>query len=307
MKTAVVTGNSGQDGTYLTEYLGKLGYQLVGVARGGPLDLSNRSHVAEFLDRVQPTEVYHLAAFHHAAEEKPLDDLELLTRSYEVHTLATANLLEGIRSVSPHTRLFYAASSHVFGTPPTPVQNEMTPLNPHGIYGITKQAGMKLCQYYRAQHHVFAAVGILYNHESPLRRPTFVCKKIVQAAVAIKTHKQDNLVLGDLDAEIDWGYAGDYVAAMHLIVQQPKPDDFVISSGQRHRVRDFVEQAFTRLGLDWKQNVTANPSLLRSATTPSLFGDSSKLRKQTGWTPTTSFSELVKLMVEAELANNASH
>jgi len=306
MKTAVVTGNSGQDGTYLTQHRANLGYNLVGFDRGGALDLSDRSRVASFLSKVQPDEVYHLAAFHHSAEEKPLDDLELLTNSYDVHVLAAANLLEGIRSRSPRTRFFYAASSHIFGNPPTPVQNEMTPLNPNGIYGITKQAGMKLCQFYRGQHRIFAAVGILYNHESPLRRPTFVCKKIVQAAVAIKTHKRDKLVLGDLDTEIDWGYAGDYVVAMHLILQQPDPDDFVVSSGQRHRVRDFVEQTFSLLGLDWEKYVTADPSVLRNTAKPSLYGDSSKLRKQTGWAPATTFPELVKLMVEAELANNVS-
>jgi GDPmannose 4,6-dehydratase len=302
MKTAMITGSAGQDGVYLSKHLQRLGYKVIGVNRGSnPVNIVIPAEVFAFLKENQPDEIYHLAAVHHSSQEKLIDDLDVFRRSNEVHTLATANLLEGMTRYCPKTRLFFAASCHVFGSPPTPVQNEMTPMNPEGIYGITKLAGLQLCQYYRRQHKLFACVGILYNHESPLRAANFVSKRIVAAGVAIQQQRQDKLVLGDLDAAIDWGFAGDYVDAMHRILQLPTAEDFVISSGQQHRVRDFAEEAFRLVGLDLQQHVSVDPLLLRQRNRSSLFGNNTKLQQSTGWRPQTDFPTLVRMMVTAEL------
>ena len=305
MKTAVITGSAGQDGTYLSERLHKLGYNVIGLPRGGAVDITDAGNVAGLLKVTHPTEVYHLAAYHHSAQDELSDDLEILRQSNAVHTLATANFLDGIRQFSPATRLFFAASCHVFGSPPTPVQDETTPLNPDGLYGITKQAGMRLCHYYREKYRVFAAVGILYNHESPFRPAKFVSKKIVKAAVAIRDGKQDRLRLGDLNAQIDWGFAGDYVDAMHRVLQLPAAEDFVIASGQTHRVSEFVEEAFQQVGLDWRRYVEVDPTLLRGSTRLPLAGNCAKLQRLTGWEPRTTFKKLVKMMLTAEQENQA--
>ncbi len=300
MKTAVITGSTGQDGTYLSEHLRRQGYDVVGLTRGGKVDITDTGSVHRLLKETQPAEIYHLAAYHHSSQDQLTDDLEILCQSVAVHVLATANFLDAIRQFSPATRFFFAASCHVFGAPPTPVQDETTPLNPDGLYGITKQAGLRLCHYYREKHRVFAVVGILYNHESPLRAAKFVSKKIVEAAVAIRAGKQDKLLLGDLDAQIDWGFAGDYVDAMHRVLQLPGAEDFVIASGETHRVGEFVEEAFRLVGLDWRQHVVVDPSLVRGAATVPLAGNSAKLQRLTGWKPQTSFKEMIQRMIAAE-------
>ena len=300
MKTAVITGSAGQDGTYLAEYLRKRGYAITGLTRTGSVDITAADSVTRLLTELQPAEVYHLAAYHHSSQAKLGDDLAVFRHSNAVHCVATANFLEAIRLVSPSTRFFFAASCHLFGAPPPPVQDETTPLNPDGLYGITKQMGLQLCHYYRQKYQVFAAVGILYNHESPLRSQSFVSQKIVKAAVAIHAGRQASLTLGDLAATVDWGFAGDYVDAMHRSLQLPTAEDFVIASGATHRVGEFVEVAFQTVGLDWRKYVVVDPTLLRQSPRLSLAGNSSKLRRMTGWEPQTSFKELVELMVAAE-------
>jgi len=300
MKTAVITGSAGQDGTYLTAHLRNRGYTVIGLSRTGPVDITDTEAVRRFLAETQPAEVYHLAAHHHSSQDKLADEGAIFRQSNAVHTIATANFLEAMRRVSPVTRFFFAASCHLFGAPTTPVQNETTPLNPDGLYGITKQAGLLVCHYYRQKHGLFAAVGILYNHESPLRPAQFVTRKIVQAAVAIQAGRQANLILGDLDATVDWGYAGDYADAMHRILQLPAPDDFVVATGEPHRVGEFVGAAFQAVGLDWHPYVTVDPTLVRPSKRLPLVGDSTKLRRMTGWEPHTTFKELVGLMVTAE-------
>ena len=301
MKTALITGSAGQDGTYLSAHLAKLGYKVIGIdSTLGSIDLRDAAGVFALLKNAKPQEIYHLAAFHHSSQDKLTNDLDVFRKSDEVHVVATANLLEGIKRFCQTARFFYAASCHVYGNPATPIQNETTPFCPDGLYGITKQAGAQLCRYYRCAHNLFAAVGILYNHESPLRPANFVSKKIVEAAVAISNRQQEKLVLGDLETEIDWGFAVDYVVAMHQILQLPVAEDVVISSGEKHRIRDFVEEAFKLVGLDWRQYVVVDPTLLRGEARTCLFGDNTKLRKMTGWKPTTSFQELVKIMITAE-------
>jgi GDPmannose 4,6-dehydratase len=300
MNTAVVTGSRGQDGSYLCAHLERLGYKSIGIDVDSPTDLRDADAVGALLAAAQPREVYHLAAYHHSSQDKFSDEPELYRRSHDIHGLATLNLLDGIARRCPAARLFFAGSCHLFGTPAADVQNESTPFQAESIYTITKLGGLDLCRYYRHKKGVFASAGILYNHESPLRRSSFVSKKIVEAAVAIKQGRQKGLVLGDLDAEIDWGFAGDYVVAMHLILQLDGPDDFVIASGERHRVRDFVERAFRLVDLDWRDHVTVDGNLLRQHAHVRYFGDSTKLTKMTGWKPSTSFQDMVKLMVDAE-------
>jgi GDPmannose 4,6-dehydratase len=254
------------------------------------------------MERLAPDEVYYLAAFHHSSEGAVLDDGELVRRSFEVNTLALNNFLDVIAATLEHTRLFYAASSHIFGDPPTAVQNESTPLNPIDPYGISKAAGVHLCHYYRRQRKVFCSVGILYNHESPRRGEEFVSQKIVRAAVRISHQAQEKLVLGNLEAMVDWGYAPDYVDAMWRILQLPEADDFVISSGSLHSVRDLAQTAFEAVGLNWQEHVEANPGVTWKRYGNTLQGDSSKLENRTGWRPSLTFTEMMQVIVKAEEA-----
>lgn len=311
MKRALITGINGQDGTYLYKYLLKNGYSVVGVDSKASslsdsilvvnIDISNTQDVFDLLREKKPDEIYHLAAFHQSSEDESKGDLEVFKKSYNINVLSTINLLEGSYRFLKDTKLFYAASSYMFGIPELPVQNENSPFNPDCIYGITKYTGTKLCHYYRENYNVFASVGILYNHESPLRSSKFVSKKIVETAVSIKMNKKKNLVLGDLETEVDWGYAQDYVIAMQKILQLPAPDNFIISSGTKHKIKEFVEEAFNYLGLDWRKYVTVNHTLLLKKKKNSLFGDNKKIISLTGWSPSVSFKELVRIMVNAEL------
>jgi GDPmannose 4,6-dehydratase len=237
--------------------------------------------------------VYYLAAFHHASEDSLGDDGEMIRRSFEVNTLALANFLNAIAIESPESRIFYAASSRVFGAISTDRQDEATPFSPTEPYGISKTAGIHLCRYYRSSRNVFAIVRILFNHESPRRPSRFVSRKIARAAVRISRRKQDRLVLGNLDTAIDWGYAPDYVDAMWRILQLPKADDFVISTGESHSIVDFVKIAFGALGLDWKSYVDVRPDIARKRSERPFLGNSLKLKKQTGWRPTTTFHDMV--------------
>lgn len=295
-KKAVIVGCDGQDGRLLSDLLARQGYSLIGIARGGPIDILKTKVVFNLVRKFKPHEIYHLAAFHHSSQDPAIDPVELFQKSCDVHVSALVNFLEAIRQFSPSTRLFYAASSHVFGSPKTPVQDESTPLAPENVYGVTKAAGLLTCRYYRRQHGVFASVGILYNHESPLRSSKFVSQKIAQGALAVKNGRQKNIILGDLSAEVDWGYAPDYVAAMHKILNHSKADDFVVASGQKHTVRDFAKLAFGRLGLDWRACVKENRGVLTKKKT-TLVGSPKKLMRLTGWKPSVDFAGLVDALL----------
>jgi GDPmannose 4,6-dehydratase len=215
------------------------------------------------------------------------------------------HFLEAIRRFSPATRLFYAASSHVFGSPRVPLQDEDTPLAPANVYGVTKAAGLLTCRYYRAVHGVYAAAGILYNHESPLRGPGFVSQKIVSGAVDIKCGRRDRLVLGDLSAAVDWGYAPDYVEAMRLILRLPRAEDFVVATGRKRTVRDFVKAVCRRLDLDWRACVAENPGVLTKKKAV-LVGNAAKLRRLTGWKPSVDFDGMVDRLVAAALRRESA-
>ena len=224
--------------------------------------------------RSNPDEIYYLAAFHHSTEDVvELSAAELLRCSFNVHVHGLLNVLQAIEECCPRVRLFYAASSHVFGKSGSEWQNEETPLLPNSAYAISKAAGLQCCQSYRRRQGIFAATGILFNHESPLRKPSFLSQKIVRGALQAQRDPSFRLVLGDLETRVDWGYAPDYVDAMFRILQLPEADDFVVASGEMHTVREFAHEAFGALGLDWRRHVVTDARLLNKIS-HSLRGDS---------------------------------
>jgi GDPmannose 4,6-dehydratase len=311
MKKAIIIGCNGQDGTYLFQGLQKRGYEIIGIGKDvirstlpesiQPVDIVEKKEVYDLLSMYKPDEIYHLAAVHQSSEDIHFDDAKWFRQSFDVNVFSLINLLDGIKKYSEHSRLFYAASSHIFGDPVENIQDETTPFSPNCIYGITKCAGVHACHFYRENHAVFASVGILYNHESPLRSSKFVSKKIVKAAVAIKNRLQDKLIVGNLDASIDWGYAPDYVEAMYRILQLPSPVDLIVSSGYSHTVRDFIKGVFEYLELEWSKYVKEDPGLITKKEKQNLKGAYSKLNSMTGWEPSVSFDELIKLMVRDAL------
>lgn len=293
-------GSEGQDGRLLARRLKALGHRLMGISRSGPVDIRDARKVGSLLRRFKPHEVYYLAAYHHSSEDEKPGELELFEKSFEAHVLGLFNFLEGIRLHAPKARLFYAASSHVFGPSGKSKVDESVPLAPNSVYGITKAAGLLACRYYRARHGVFASAGILFNHESPLRGPRFVSRRIVQGAVAAKKGRLRPLVLGDLSARADWGWAPDYVEAMRRIITHKAAGDFVIATGKTRSVRDFARAAFAELGLDWRRHVREDRRLLRRAREAPLSGDPRRLMRATGWRPTLDFRGMVTALVRAE-------
>jgi GDPmannose 4,6-dehydratase len=313
MDRALIIGSAGQDGRLLSERLDREGGAVVGVERGrvtcsggvGPfassVDILDPRAVDGLIASFSPDAIYYLAAYHHSAEDKSLpDDLELYTRSHDVHVRGLIHVLEAMRKHVPKSRLFYAASSHCFGEPAGGVQDESTPLRPRCVYGITKTAGVGLCRMYRANHRVRASAGFFYNHESALRARKFLSTKIVRAAVEIAGGKRDKLVLGDLSSRVDWGFAPDYVDAMIRILRLETADDFIIATGEAHSVEEFVAIAFARAGVDRRQHVEVEPSIIGKPHT-ALVGDSTKLRTVTGWLPSVTFRQMVELLVDAEI------
>jgi GDPmannose 4,6-dehydratase len=312
MKRVVILGSGGQDGRILFERRAKdcavLGldlqsvthHRLAEVAPKQPVNLQDSAAVSLLLERVVPDEVYYLAAHHHSAEERP-DDAAELRACFDVHVTGLIHVLEGLRAHAPNSRLFYAGSSQMFGRPASAPQDEMTPFAPRNPYAITKVAAAYTCALYRERHGLHVSVGVLYNHESPLRGPRFVTTRIVRGAWEAKRNPRYKLVLGSLSAMVDWGYAPDYIDAMERIVSEAAPDDYVIASGEPHTVRDFVEIAFHHVGLDWRQHVAEDPLLVGpgAGTHAPLVGNATKLRQRTGWRPTVGFEDLVRTLVDA--------
>jgi GDPmannose 4,6-dehydratase len=306
MRTALIVGASGQDGRLLARLLRQRGVTVHGWSRTAPVDppcpcdqvdLLKPFEVSRALAMLQPHEIYYLAAFHHATEEVvELPTAEILQRSLEVHVVGLQNILETLKLQRREARLFYAASSHVFGPSAAGLQDEETPLQPVGPYAISKAAGLRCCQRYRQEAGVFAATGILFNHESSLRKSSFLSQKIVRGALRARRVPRSKLILGDLDARVDWGYAPDYAEAMFRILQLPEADDFVVASGELHSVREFAEIAFRAVGRDWRDHVEVDPSLLKKSPTV-LCGDSGKLRRASGWRPSVSFEEMGRTLV----------
>jgi len=308
MKTAIIVGSEGQDGRIAFDLLARKQYRILGIGRRGvkgvgvdwdqAIDITNRQDVLQLSKAVQADEIYYLAACQQSSQDKLRDESDLLKESHAVHVEGLLYFCEGIRMYHPRARLFYAASSLIYEGTDTVVQDEQTPFCPRSIYGMTKLDGLLLCRYYRANHGVFASCGILYNHESLYHGDNFVSTKIIKAALNIKEGKQEALVLGDLSAQVDWGYASDYVAAMHQILNSAQADDFIIASGAAHSVRDFAAVAFGLLGLDWKKYVREDRRLVTRARKV-LVGDPKKLMDKTGWRPTVDFQGMVKALLQA--------
>lgn len=309
MKTALIIGAGGMDGTHLAELLHQRDYHVCGVdLHPGKVpgvddwelvDILKYESVLELFARVQPDECYYLAAFHHSAEDVGLDvgDTPILNHSFSVHMQGLVHCLDAMVKVSRQTRFFYAATSHIFGIPETQPQTELSPTNPVNIYGLTKLAGVHCCRYFRMERGIYAAVGILYNHESSLRPPKFLSQKIIRGVLAFKRDPSKQLVLGDLTSTVDWGYAPDYVEAMTRILSLDKPDDFIISTGVPHTVADFLNVACEFAGVDPQQCATTRSGLLKKRPVV-LIGDHSKLTRATGWEPRTSFREMVRLLID---------
>jgi GDPmannose 4,6-dehydratase len=316
-RVSMVVGSDGQDGHYLSELLRARGDEVLGItrshcvsSRSGSVDamaIVDRAQVSELISAHRPDEIYYLAAAHGAAESSVQDPHATFQACYALHVTGWLNFLDAVERQKLATRLFYAASSHVFGEPATSPQNELTPLAPVCAYGITKAAGIGLCRMYRRTGAVFCAAGILYNHESPRRKLPFVSRKIVQAAVDIKMGVRRTLTLGNLAAAVDWGAAEDYTEAMTRILRLDSPRDFVVASGRLHTVREFVEAAFSAVDLAWEEHVVEDGSILRGVQRPvPLLGDASCLRDATGWRPLLDFTDMVRRMVSAEMKTRAA-
>ena len=303
MPRALVIGCSGQDGAYLTELLLQKNYEVIGVGRDAPfatVDITDRSAVTEFVAASSADEIYYLAAYHHASEDVA-DEAKLVTDSFRINTLALDNFLHAVVATESKARLFYAASSLVFAAAASVPQDEATPMAPQCPYGISKAAGVHLCRYYRSQRQVHSCVGFLYNHESPRRKPHFLTRKITSAVVRIERGIQTQIVVGNLDAQVDWGYAPEYADAMWRVLQLDEPDDFVIATGTLNSVRGFVQVAFDVVGLRWQDHVVEDRSLIKqNRTNTTLLGNPEKIRRRTGWKPQYSFERMVRELVEHE-------
>ena len=309
MTVALVTGITGQDGPYLAAHLRDHGAEVWALSRTGgalpdlpfvhptpPADLLDQASLDRAVAAARPDEVYHLAA-RSSVGESWTDPVG----TGDATGLGTARLLEAVRRAAPDARVFLASSSEVFGEPDRAPQDETFPIRPVSPYGAAKAYAHHLARIYRRRHGLFVAVGILYNHESPLRPPSFVTRKITQGAVAIARGEQTELRLGNLDAQRDWGFAGDYVQAMRLMLQTDDPDEFVVATGQIHTVRDWCERAFERVGLDYRDHVVTDDAFWRPLEPVPLVGDPTKAHRRLGWSPTVHFPELVDLLVDADL------
>ena len=314
MKKALITGITGQDGSYLAEFLLEKGYRVAGIVRRSSTESFERiDHIknkvelkqADLLDQLsiidaikefEPDEIYNLAAqsFVPTSWTQPI-----LTGEFTA--LGVTRMLEAIRHISKNIKFYQASSSEMFGKVQQIPQNEKTPFYPRSPYGVAKVYGHLITVNYRESYNIFACSGILFNHESPRRGREFVTRKVTEGAVKIKLGLAKELRLGNFEAKRDWGYAKDYVRAMWLMLQQKEPSDYVIATGKEHSVKELVEIAFGHLGLKWKDYVVIDPALIRPAEVDHLVGDYSKAKKELGWEPHVSFQELIEMMVEADM------
>ena len=313
-KTALILGITGQDGSYLSEFLISKGYKVYGVVRRSSVekyeriahlmdkitllqgDLLDQNSLIEAIKESNPDEVYNLAAqsFVPTSWNQPV-----LTAEFTA--VGVTRILEAIRQVNPKIKFYQASSSEMFGKVRETPQKETTPFYPRSPYGVAKVYGHYITVNYRESYDMFAVSGILFNHESPLRGMEFVTRKVSDAVARIKLGLQKELRMGNLDAKRDWGFAGDYVEAMWLMLQQPKPDDYVVGTGESHSVKELVEVAFLHVGLNWKDYVKQDPKFMRPADVDVLVADTSKAKRVLGWAPKVKFAELIAMMVDADI------
>jgi GDPmannose 4,6-dehydratase len=318
-KRAIITGITGQDGSYLAELLLEHGYEVTGVVRRSsspnlwriehlldrltllPGDLLDQQSMMRIIQDVRPHELYNLAAmsFVPASWDQPL-----LTGEY--NSMGVTRILEAVRQVDVGIKIYQASSSEMYGRVREVPQTELTPFYPRSPYGVSKVFGHYITVNYRESYGMFAVSGILFNHESPRRGLEFVTRKVTDGVARIKLGLSDHLSLGNLDAHRDWGFAGDYVRAMYMMLQRERADDYVIATGVSHSVRDLVEIAFRHAGLEWEKHVRIDPALLRPAEVDHLIGDATKGRSELGWEPSVTFEGLVTMMVDADLARLSS-
>ena len=317
---ALVTGITGQDGSYLTELLLQKGYQVHGIVRRSSTlersrltglyadpavygqrlflhyaDLADTTTIRRIINQVQPTEFYHLAGQSHVGLS-----FEIPESTCELTAMGTLRILEILRDMPTPPRFLHASSREIFGTPSVSPQDEHTPINPNSPYGCAKAFATQMTRIYRESHGLFCCNAICYNHESPRRGENFVTRKVTLAAARIKAGLQKTISLGDLDAARDWGYAKDFVQAMWLMLQQPQADDFILATGVSHTIRDLLQTAFGHVGLDWQQHVHVDNRFRRPADACSLLGDPTKANQSLGWKPTLSFEELIQSMVKSD-------
>ncbi|MDE2311646.1 MAG: GDP-mannose 4,6-dehydratase [Patescibacteria group bacterium] len=321
-KVALITGITGQDGSYLAELLLSKGYQVHGIIRRASVfnteridqiyqdpheshkrlflhygDLSDASNLNHLLKVIQPAEIYNLGAQSHVRVSFDIPEY-----TANIDALGTLRLLDAIRENKISTKFYQAGSSEMFGDVLQTPQTETTPFNPASPYGAAKVFAYQICKNYRAAYNLFICNGILFNHESPRRGKTFVTRKITRGIAAILAGKQDKIYLGNLDAKRDWGYAPEYVSAMWLMLQQDRPDDYVIATGETHSVREFLQRAFSLVGVtDWEKHIGVDPVYYRPQEVNLLLGDASKAKRQLDWQPKVKFQELVRIMLEADL------
>ncbi|MEI0605978.1 GDP-mannose 4,6-dehydratase [Brachyspira pulli] len=323
MKKALITGITGQDGSYLAELLLEKGYEVHGIIRRSSSfnteridhlyrdphindvrmflhygDLSDSSNLSRLLEKIQPDEIYNLAAQSHVRVSFDMPEY-----TADVVGLGTIRILDAIKETQIKTKFYQASTSELYGKVVETPQTEKTPFYPRSPYACAKLYSYWITVNYRESYNMYACNGILFNHESPRRGETFVTKKITHAIARILNKEQDKLYLGNLDSKRDWGYAEDYVEAMWLMLQQEKPDDYVIATGETHSVREFLDEAFGLVGLDWKKYVEIDPRYYRPAEVDLLLGDPTKAKEKLGWHPKTTFKELVKIMLEYDLKN----
>jgi GDPmannose 4,6-dehydratase len=314
MPKALITGITGQDGSYLAEFLLAKGYEVAGLIRRARSEryerltpIQNRLKLFEgdVLDQVsltgvlkkfEPGEVYNLAS-----QSSVFRSWSEPILTGEINAIGVSQILEAIRSINPKIKFYQASSSEMFGKVRESPQNELTPFYPRSPYGVAKTYGHFVTVNYRESYGIFAVSGILFNHESPRRGLDFVTRKITHGAAAIALGSGEELVLGNLDVERDWGFAGDYVEAMWLMLQQAAPEDFVIGTGESHSLRDFLQEAFDHVGLHWEKFVRVDPQLLRPAEVEHVVADYAKASAKLGWKPRTSFRELVRMMVDFDV------
>lgn len=314
MQTALITGVTGQDGSYLTELLLSKGYRVVGMSRGAPGesyarirhiapdiemasgDLLDEASLVQLLDNVRPTEVYNLAAHSFLPDHRSQPAI-----TAEIAALGVTRLLEAIRLTNPRIKFFQASSSEMFGNSADIPQTELTPFQPKNLYAIAKVYAHSVTAYYREAHDIFACASILYNHESPRRNFEFVTRKVTHAAAKIKLGLTDTLLLGSLDARRDWGYAPDFVQGMWLMLQQNVPDDYILATGETHTIRELCEVAFSHLGLKYEDYVVQDARFVRTPENTIRVGNPVKAEKVLNWTRTVTFEDMIKMMVESDL------